>query len=91
MTVLEPAADDSGRWVVYYSERGHMNDPRYFATEDEACDFVYARLTAPPPVRRVLTAAEEARAAELGLEAEQRRRELVRAAGYDPDTRQPLR
>ena len=40
MTVLEPAADDSGQWVVYYSERGQINDPRYFDTEDEACDFV---------------------------------------------------
>ena len=90
MTVLEPAADDSGRWVVYYSERGRINDPVYFDTEDEACDFVHARINPPQrPMGPPMTAEERARGVELKREAEQRGRQRLIDAGYDPDTLKP--
>jgi hypothetical protein len=62
-TVLEPAADDSGRWVVYYSERGQIWDPLYFDTEDGACAFAYARATAPEVPARKMTPEEPSRVA----------------------------
>lgn len=43
----------SGEWVVGVEERGRRGVVRRFATEDEACRFLYDRLvreaTAPPP------------------------------------------
>jgi hypothetical protein len=90
VTVLEPAADDSGRWVVYFSERGQILDPEYYDSEAAACDAVHARLTRPPNPTRTLSAEEEERARQLGEEAERHRRRLLIDAGYDPDTMRPL-
>jgi len=91
MTVLEPADDGSGRWVVYYSERGRINDPVYFDTEDAACDFVYSRLIQPPPPPGPpMTARERARSVEALAEAKQRSRQMLIDAGYDPDTLKPF-
>ncbi len=36
-TVREPADDDSGRWVVYYSERGRKSPLDACPDEDSAC------------------------------------------------------
>jgi hypothetical protein len=33
-------------WAVFYAERGQRTGERYFETEDEACDFMAARLLA---------------------------------------------
>jgi hypothetical protein len=38
-------------WAVYYSERGLRSGERRFATEDEACQFLAARLLADPSNR----------------------------------------
>jgi hypothetical protein len=89
-TVVEPAADDSGRWVVYFTERGEIMDPQYFADEDAACQFAYSRATAPQPPARTLTAAEREQADEFGAQAERERRQMLIDAGYDPDTMQKL-
>jgi hypothetical protein len=40
---LEPA---EGGWAIFHSERGGRTGERRFATEDEACDFLAARLLA---------------------------------------------
>jgi hypothetical protein len=45
-TVVEPAADSSGRWVVYFTERGEIMNPKYFEDEAGACQFAYARALA---------------------------------------------
>jgi hypothetical protein len=45
---LEPI---TGGWAVYYSERGLRSGERRFATEDEACQFLAARLLADPSNR----------------------------------------
>jgi len=45
---LEPVA---GGWAVYYSERGLRSGERRFETEDEACQFLAARLLADPSNR----------------------------------------
>ena len=45
----------AGGWAVFYAERGQRTGERFFETEDEACDFMAARLLAdtgnrrPPP------------------------------------------
>jgi hypothetical protein len=40
---LEPVIDG---WSVFYAERGVRTGERTFDTEDEACDFMVARLLA---------------------------------------------
>lgn len=45
---LEPV---TGGWAVYYSERGLRSGERRFETEDEACQFLAARLLADPSNR----------------------------------------
>jgi hypothetical protein len=87
-TVVEPAADDSGRWVVYFTERGDIMDPQYFPDEDAACRFAYARATAPQTPARDLTPEEQQQADEFADEAERERRQMLIDAGYDPDTMQ---
>jgi hypothetical protein len=37
--IIEQQGPDT--WCVYYSERGQRSDERFFATEDEACRYVY--------------------------------------------------
>lgn len=35
----------NGQWEVYYGERGSKTALKTFATEDEACDYLYSLLT----------------------------------------------
>lgn len=42
VTILEPRSDGDG-WTVYYTERGTVNQQRYFDTEDAACAAAYAQ------------------------------------------------
>ena len=39
---IEERAD--GTWQVYYSERGHRQNPKIFSSEDEACRYMAERL-----------------------------------------------
>ena len=90
MTVLEPADDSSGRWVVYYTERGRIENPEYFDTEEAACDFVYARIAPPKrPAGPPSTPEERKFAAEQKAKAEASGRQMLIDAGYDPDTLKP--
>lgn len=53
--VLEPTDDE--RWVFGGVERGQFTPIRYFASEAEACAYVYAELTRPrPPLGPAMTA-----------------------------------
>ncbi len=45
---LEPV---TGGWAIYYSERGLRSGERLFETEDEACQFLDARLLTDPSNR----------------------------------------
>lgn len=42
--ITEPAVDEPGKWVVYYTERGHISPLGTFDNEDAACDFTYQLL-----------------------------------------------
>jgi len=84
-TVVEPAADGSGRWVVYFSERGDIIDPRYFDDEDAACQAVVRELARPESPKHTLTADERKVADERNGEAEQLRRQMLADLGIDPD------
>ena len=35
---------ENKQWQVYYSERGHRQNPHIFDTESEACDYMLSRL-----------------------------------------------
>jgi hypothetical protein len=89
--VVEPDAEAPG-WVVYYSERGGQWGKRHFDTEDEACAYALEQAAppSPPPTVRASDPEDDARAARIADEVEQDRRRLLREAGYDPDTMQPL-
>ncbi|MFJ8582611.1 hypothetical protein [Micromonospora sp. NPDC093277] len=39
--------ESGGRWVAGGLERGTFTPERHFATEDEACQFMYENLTTP--------------------------------------------
>lgn len=39
-----PVADQPGRWLVFYTERGEVFDEHEFATEDAACRWLAAWL-----------------------------------------------
>ena len=42
---------ESGKWCVYYSERGLQTGKRYFATEGEACEYLLNELRDEPSAR----------------------------------------
>jgi hypothetical protein len=39
-------------WCVYYSERGQRTGERFFITEEEACSFIFGRLSRDPNVKK---------------------------------------
>jgi hypothetical protein len=39
-------------WCVYYSERGERAGERFFLTEEDACQFIYDRLSRNPTTRK---------------------------------------
>jgi hypothetical protein len=41
-------------WCVYYSERGQRTGERFFITEEEACGFIFDRLSRDPNVKKRL-------------------------------------
>ena len=86
VTVVEPAADDTGRWVMYFSERGQIIDPQYYPDEDSACQAALRRLDRPDNPKHTLTESEQQVAAERNSEAEQLRRRMLADLGIDPDT-----
>jgi hypothetical protein len=92
VTILEPSLDEPDRWVVYYTERGQVFDLHTFDSEDAACDYMYSILTKPasPITRGPMTAEEQQEAASQLRKAKQRARELLIAAGRDPETGQPV-
>jgi hypothetical protein len=45
-------AESEGLWIFGYLERGNMVNERWFATEDEACDYFLRSLLADPTTRR---------------------------------------
>lgn len=79
------------RWVVFFSERGLERDPKQFASEDEACEYLLAELTRPPaPVGPPPTDEELARAKRLAEASRERHRAFLVSQGLDPDTGQPV-
>jgi hypothetical protein len=66
---------DGDHWVVSVEERGVSRIDGVFATEDEACDYIYQQLTYRPPIGPPLTPDEVDRAKSLRdeLVAEHRR------------------
>jgi len=88
--VVEPAADGSGRWVVYYSERGEHADFEYFDTEDAACEHARSMLEDEPEPSYVPSAEANEVAARIAAEVEQDRRRMLRERGIDPDTLKPI-
>lgn len=43
--------EPSGKWSVYYSERGVKNNVQLFATEDKACQYLFHLLLSDPTTR----------------------------------------
>lgn len=43
---------ESGGWCVYYSERGQRTGERWFITEEEACKFIFDRLSIDPNAKK---------------------------------------
>lgn len=39
--IMQPEGDG---WTVFYSERRQRRGPQHFATEGEACDYVFGRI-----------------------------------------------
>jgi hypothetical protein len=39
------------KWMYYHYERGGKFDVRYFNTEDEACKYMFQKLTSDPTTR----------------------------------------
>lgn len=29
--------EENRTWIIFYSERGHRSDPKYYSSEDDAC------------------------------------------------------
>lgn len=61
MTVIEPTRDPRGSWTTFFAERGEISDRHFFASEDEACRFIFDRdICAPkPPMSADSLTAEE--------------------------------
>lgn len=38
-------------WVVYYSERGEMREQKDFMSEEDACNYLFAKLINDPTTR----------------------------------------
>jgi len=51
-------AQESGRWCVYYTERGVRFDEHWFGSEDEACERMLADLRALPKSQSRLPGAQ---------------------------------
>lgn len=43
---------NSGGWCVYYSERGQRSSEHWFITEEEACQFIFNRLSIDPNAKK---------------------------------------
>lgn len=43
---------NSRGWCVYYSERGQRSRERWFITEEEACQFIFNRLSIDPNAKK---------------------------------------
>jgi len=43
---------ESGGWCVYYSERGQRTGEHWFINEDEACHFIFSRLSKDPNAKK---------------------------------------
>ena len=41
---------DSGRWIVYFREKGIFTDKTEFLTQNEACDELFRRLIKKAPL-----------------------------------------
>jgi hypothetical protein len=87
--VVEPVDDGSGRWVVYYSERGEHADFEYFDSEDAACEHALSMLREAPEPGYTPSPEADAVAARIAAEVEEDRRRMLRERGIDPDTLKP--
>jgi hypothetical protein len=85
--VVEPVADDTGRWVVYYIERGEWIEPEYFDDENAACEYALSILDEPPTPSYRPSAEADAVAARLAQDDEDDLRRMLRERGIDPDAR----
>ena len=86
--VVEPAADDTGRWIVYYIERGDWIEPEYFDDENAACEYALSiadEAVASPAPSYTPSAEADATAARLAQDDEDDLRRMLRERGIDPD------
>jgi hypothetical protein len=83
--VVEPVADDTGRWVVYYIERGEWIEPEYFDDENAACEYALSILNEPPAASYTPSAEADATATRLAQGDEAELRRMLRERGIDPD------
>jgi len=44
-------ANESGKWVVYYSERGQRTGEKVFSSESKACEYLFSRMERDPTTR----------------------------------------
>ena len=83
--VVEPVADETGRWVVYYIERGEWIEPEYFADENAACEYAVSILDEPAAPSYTPSAEADAVAARLAQEDEDDLARMLRERGIEPD------
>jgi hypothetical protein len=83
--VVEPVGDDTGRWVVYYIERGEWIEPEYFESENDACEYALSILNEPPAAAYTPSAEADAAAARLAQDDQDELRRMLRERGIDPD------
>jgi len=84
VTVIAPLGDGSGGWTVFFTEKGNVDDQRYFASESEACNFVLDRDRRNPNIVTIRNSPERrARAQRLAEQSEAEYVEVLRARGLD--------
>lgn len=83
---------DGSRWVIYTTERGEDFDHEYFATEDEACQYVLATLREDKErsIPYAITREEEERARRIQERQGAQYEEWLRSKGRDPKTGRPV-
>lgn len=84
VTVIAPVGDALGRWTVFFTEKGMIDDQQYFASETDACEFVIRRDCCASNVVVVQDSPElRERARFLADQTDARYGEVLRSRGLD--------